>query len=109
MVMGKLGVTKATHLWDNQHDAWKLFEEKLNCICGVPIELKDITIHLIDSLQETSGILAGNMIDFDLWSWSNDLPTNGGFSLTNQQTYLLLEEQNEWVTLNSYWKRNDME
>lgn len=38
------------------------------------------------------------------------MPTNGGFFLTNQQTYLLLlDEYVEWQTLNMRWERMDFE
>lgn len=61
-------------------------------------------------MYEETKIMDEKPIDPDLWTWANDVPTNGTFALSNRQTYLLLlEDHDEWVTLNTRWNREDLD
>lgn len=53
------------------------------------MELKELTTHFIDSVQEASLIMEEKMIDPDLWGWSNELPIDGGVH-TAESTSLLV-------------------
>lgn len=107
-VMGKLEVTRVAHLWDPTRDSQKNFDKNLDCIRGVPVELKEITSHLLEAIQETKFITEEKPTDPNIWSQSNNLHANKGFSLTNQQTYLPLLED-EWTNLNNRWQRQELE
>lgn len=110
LVLGKLGITKVAHLWDHTSGSWKSFKENLRRLRNIPTDLKILTEQFLNDTQTAASITEDNPTDPDLWRWSNELPTNRGFSLTNKQTYLLLLEDNdEWAHLNLRWNRQDSE
>lgn len=72
----------------------------------VPQELCEKTTDLIDAISLASNITEDPHVDSNLWIWSEDLPTNGGFLLPNSQIYKILKkESKEWIYLNNKWGR----
>lgn len=108
LTLGKIGITKAGNLWEPTNNSWKSFEEKLLRTRGIPSEMRVLTSQFLQLMYKATRVIDERTTDPDLWTWANDVPTNGSFALTNRQTYLLLlEDHDEWVTLNSQWSRQD--
>lgn len=83
------------HLWQPVDNTWKSFEDKLNTIRGIPMELRVLMAQFLQSIYEAARITEDTPTDLDRWFWANDAPTNGSFTLSNRQTYLLLLEDHE--------------
>lgn len=72
--------------------------------------MRELTTQFLIAIQEASSLMDEKPMDPDIWAWSNDLRTNGGFALTDQKTYLLLlEEHAKWQMLNMRWGRKNFE
>lgn len=110
LTLGKLGITKAVHLWEPNGGSWRSFDDKMARVRGITPELRALTAQFLIVIQEANTVIEEKLTDPDIWRWSNDLPTNGRFMLINQQTYLLLlKEYSERQTLNTRWGRSDIE
>lgn len=55
-MLGKLGVTKAEHLWDPTSNTWKDFDEKMTRLCGIPQWLRDLTIEFMELIAQVDNI-----------------------------------------------------
>lgn len=108
LTLGKIDITKVGHLWQLADNSWNSFEEKLDRSRGIPENMRMLTTQFLQSMYEATQTMEESPTNPDLWSWANEVPTNGSFALSNRQTYLLLlEDHNEWKTLNTRWNRED--
>lgn len=82
----------------------------MSWVRGISSELRELKTQFLAIIQDATFITDAKPSDPNLWCWSNKMPTNGGLSLTNQQTYLpLIDKYAEWQTLNTRWERWDLE
>lgn len=67
-------------------------------------------MHFMIVVQTTTSTTEEALKDPDIWVWSNETPTNGGFTLLNKKPYLMiLEGQGKWKHLNTRWHWSDIE
>lgn len=79
-------------------------------IRGIPQWLKDLTFKFLEAIMQAKNLSWNAPIDPDVWVWSNDIPTHGGFLLPNAKIYaLILQVSIEWQHLNHKWQRTDEE
>lgn len=110
LTLGKLGATTAKHLWDALENSWKGFEEKMSRLRSIPPWLHDLISEFLEAISTTEGITWNRQVEPKLWCWSNDMPTDGGFILSNSKIYsLLLQVSKEWEYLNKKWDQIDSE
>lgn len=96
------------HLWEAKTNTWRNFEVKMARLRSVPQWLRDLTSKFLVAITQATGITRSTQINSDLWSWSNNSPTNGGFTLPNSQVYALLQKKSkELMHLNTKWGRTD--
>lgn len=70
--------------------------------------MRELTTQFLGSLQVVEQVSIDKVIDPNLQSQTNKIPTKGTFLLKNQQMYLLLLlDHDEWATLNLRWGRSD--
>lgn len=102
--LGKLEITQATHLWNEDVDRWRSFENKLARLQGIPTGLADLVLHFIVEVQEAKGITNNKTLDPGLWKWSKNMPTDGGFTISNKLAFeLILGKFTEWQRLHERW------
>lgn len=41
-LLGKLGITYIEHLWDSANNSWCSFEAKMERMCDIPPEMKEL-------------------------------------------------------------------
>lgn len=77
---------------------------------SIPQWLRDLTQEFLSEIAQALNISWEAQLDSDLWQWSDDTPTDGGFLLSNAQIYdLLRTKSTEWEYINKKWKRLDSE
>lgn len=80
----------------------------MNRTRGITPRMRALTMQFLMLVQQASIVIDTCPTNPDIQSQANNVPTNGTFSLTNHQTYLpLLEEYQEWTTLNTWWNKQD--
>lgn len=90
--LGKLGAkTQIIHLWEVSTNSWRNFDAKMQRLRSIPQWLRDLTQSFPDCISQAFGITWSHQVDPDIWVWSNNSPTNGGFLLPNAQIYELLQ------------------
>lgn len=108
IILGKLGVTKVEHLWDEVNQGWPNYNAKMARMRNVPHGQWDLLSTFLETFLTTESTTSKTQVNSDLWQWSNNLLTNEGFVLSNAQIYtLLLQESTEWEHLNRRWSRTD--
>lgn len=68
---------------------------------SIPRWLCDLTMDFLSEIAQAFNISWEEQLDSNLWQWSDNTPTNGGFLLSNSQIYNLMRTKStEWEYLN---------
>lgn len=66
ITMGKLGITKAEHLWDNSTNTWTSFVAKMAWTWGISFKMRELSLQLLEALQSAKKVTVKELTNPDI-------------------------------------------